>query len=277
MYLKWRLQLTRSYSLALVASMALAVLAACSSGDAATAKTAPGDTPTGARLFLTNGCSTCHGQDAIGSDVAPALPGHTEDQVVRQVRSPVGRMPAYSQSQISDAELDLIADYIVSLGGGGEHQEPVSLGDDEVIAMHHWMALDAIQADNLTEASHHLDHVIEMIHESAHVSVMEEIEQAVTSGELHDAEHLLEGHLAGSFEPDLGLGTLHGRLVVAALATGETDDAKHHLEHMLANPDDTGLSDVAEAAIEKIDAGEAEEAEHLIEDALEEASHAHSH
>ncbi len=184
-------------------------------------------------------------------------------------------MPAFSQSQISDEELDLLADYIVSLGEGDDHREPVSLGDDAVIAMHHWMALDAIQAGNLTEADHHLGHIMELIHEPAHVQVMEEIEQAVSSGDTHHAEHLLENHLAENFEPDLPIGTLHAQLVLAAFTTGDTDDARHHLEHVVTSPGDSGLSGVAKAAIEKIDAGEDEEAEHIVEDALEESGHSH--
>ena len=274
--MKERLVILKHSAIILGALTALTMLAACSSGDTPTPTAAPADTfQTGAQLFLTTGCATCHGQDALGTDAAPGLPGHTEDQVVRQVRRPVGHMPAFSESQISDEELDRLADYIVSLGPGEQHTEPISLGEDEVLAMHHWMALDAIQSDNLTEADHHLKHIIELIEEPDHLRIMQEIEQAVSSGDLHEAEHLLEGHLADSLEPNLSIGTLHARLALAALATDDTDGARHHLEHALASPDDPGLSDVLEAAMAKIDAGEPEEAEHLIEDALEESDHGH--
>ena len=58
-------------------------------------------------------------------------------------------------------------------------------------------------------------------------------------------------------------------------ATHDTDDARHRLEQVATSPSDSGLSDVAEAAIDKIGAGEAEDAEHIVEHALEESGHSH--
>ena len=48
------------------------------------------------------GCAACHGQDGEGG-TGPAVPGHTADQVRRQVRTPKGDiMPAFSQEQLND-------------------------------------------------------------------------------------------------------------------------------------------------------------------------------
>ena len=69
----------------------------------------------GRQLYIDKGCAVCHGQNGEGTDIAPALPGHNEEQVKRNVRSPVGNMPRSSPEQISDDELEMIADYIGSL------------------------------------------------------------------------------------------------------------------------------------------------------------------
>ena len=69
----------------------------------------------GHALFQAKGCAACHGTNAEGTAIAPALASHTREQVVRQARSPVGTMPRFGPDQVSDAELELIAAYIVSL------------------------------------------------------------------------------------------------------------------------------------------------------------------
>lgn len=80
--------------LAVVVLMALA--AACGAPDP-TATPTPTETLSiaqqGEQLFQTTGCAACHGLSAEGSTIAPALPGHSADQVRRQVRSPLGTMP----------------------------------------------------------------------------------------------------------------------------------------------------------------------------------------
>ena len=63
----------------------------------------------GRRLFLSKGCAACHGQDAQGSEIAPAVPGHSEAVVKRQVRNPRLRMPAFTEDQVSNEELEAIA------------------------------------------------------------------------------------------------------------------------------------------------------------------------
>ena len=63
----------------------------------------------GRDLFIAKGCSGCHGQDAEGTPIAPALAGHNEQMVKRQVRTPRFRMPALSERQISDREIEAIS------------------------------------------------------------------------------------------------------------------------------------------------------------------------
>lgn len=77
----------------------------------------------GQQLFVSKGCSACHGAQGEGTGIAPALGGHTGGQVKRQVRSPVGLMPAFAPDKISDAELEQIAQYVTTLAVDHQHDE----------------------------------------------------------------------------------------------------------------------------------------------------------
>lgn len=120
----------------LVVALLLAVAVGCTSSQptpttvptstprrAPTATPMPTPTPeaivAGQALFRDKGCATCHGQNAEGSSIAPALRGYTVQQVIKQVRTPLKMMPAFSQAQVTDGELDLIAIYITSLASAG--------------------------------------------------------------------------------------------------------------------------------------------------------------
>jgi mono/diheme cytochrome c family protein len=76
----------------------------------------------GELLFVSKGCSTCHGTQGEGTDIAPPLGGHTGEQVKRQVRSPVGLMPAFPPDKISDQELEQVAQYLTTLAFDGHHE-----------------------------------------------------------------------------------------------------------------------------------------------------------
>jgi mono/diheme cytochrome c family protein len=101
----------------------------------------------GYALFIATGCAACHGDNAEGTDAAPALPGHTEDQVLRQVRAPIGLMPVFPPDKISNQELATLAEWVGSLSGGHAHARPADVG--QVLAHHHWMALFALEGDSL--------------------------------------------------------------------------------------------------------------------------------
>ncbi len=108
--------------------VALAYGALTSSGSVSQASAAVGaqqDTAAGKRLFQAN-CSSCHGLEAQGTDQAPSLVGAGAAAVDFQMST--GRMPAkevgaenerkpvtFSEQQIED-----IAGYVASLGGGPE-------------------------------------------------------------------------------------------------------------------------------------------------------------
>lgn len=93
--------------------------------------------------FVLN-CGECHGDDGTGTDEAPTILGHTVEQVKEQVRTPEGDMEAIPPEKLSDAELELIAQFVSNLSGGElAHEEEISLSDEERI--HLIAAYEAIQ------------------------------------------------------------------------------------------------------------------------------------
>ncbi len=266
------------HSLALVAALSIgALLAACG-------EPSPTATPTpiatlspaeqGERLFAANGCSGCHGVGAEGTDIAPALPGHSAEQVIRQVRSPVRSMPAFGVEQISNQELDLLAVYVEILEVVESHSEPTAISLGDAVAIHHWMALTALAAERVDEATHHVGHAIELIEDAEHRRQMEAVVGSLESGRLHDAEHAIEGMLASTAEPELSSGELHLQLALGAAQAHDGPEASHHLEHFIAEAGETE-SEGASEALEHIEAGDEEEAGHAIVELIEAAEHQH--
>lgn len=219
----------------------------------------------GRELYLSVGCAACHGQNAEGSSIGPALPGHTEEQVKSQVRNPIKNMPAFSQAQIDDEGLDAIAAYITSLEVDVAHVEPLEMED--LVAVHHWMAILALKNDNIVEAQHHVVHIIELVTDPEHRHQMEEVLEMLEAGELHGAEHTIEGMLAGTAEPGLTLEQLHLRLADSAIQGRDVEDALHHIEHFLETATGTDRT-TGEEIIGLLEAGDLHEAGDIVEELL---------
>ena len=220
----------------------------------------------GGQLFIDKGCAVCHGQNAEGTDIAPALPGHNAEQIKRQVRSPLGTMPRSGPEQISGDELEKIVDYIESLAPVAEHVEPVAMED--ALVMHHWMALSALEVDNPDEADHHVRHILKLVTDLEHKTRMESVLEDIQAGHHHDASHAIEEMLAGTADPGLSLKSLHLQLALSAFAAEDLENVKHHLEHFIDIA--TGDERVrGEEAIDLLEQGNIHDAEHEVEELLE--------
>jgi mono/diheme cytochrome c family protein len=107
-----------------IARIALAVVLFGASGSAiALAQDAPaGDAANGKRIYLADGCFTCHGRSGQGgayNGPAPIL-AHTAlpfDGFAGQVRNPVNDMPAFSNAVLSDKDMADIYAFVESLPG----------------------------------------------------------------------------------------------------------------------------------------------------------------
>jgi ubiquinol-cytochrome c reductase cytochrome c subunit len=91
--------------------------AAASTSQTATSTAAlNGSIPAAGRaLYFAKGCAACHGADAQGGAVGPSVTGAEAGAILKQVRTPRGRMPAFPPAALSDHELDQIAVYLSSL------------------------------------------------------------------------------------------------------------------------------------------------------------------
>jgi mono/diheme cytochrome c family protein len=114
----------------------LAALAACLvAASAARAQDAPaGDAANGKRLYLADGCFTCHGRSGQGgayNGPAPVL-AQTQmpfDGFKGQVRDPVNDMPAYPEAVLSDKDLADIYAFVQSLPGRRPAKDIAILND----------------------------------------------------------------------------------------------------------------------------------------------------
>ena len=231
---------------------------------AATSTPAIQTLPAGQQLFIIKGCAACHGHDAEGTRIAPALPGHSGNQVRRQVRAPVGSMPVFPLDKVTNDDLEAIAGFIESLQGGHLHQRPTAVAD--ALAQHHWMALFALEDGSGEEAAHHIDHINQLV-SGDHLARMQESLLLIEQGDLHDAAHLIEGMTAGTAAPDVTEPAMHLRLALSSSAVEEPEDAGHHLEHFLSSAQPNSLeAETAAEAIALLEAGELTEAGHTISD-----------
>jgi mono/diheme cytochrome c family protein len=104
------------------AAFATAAVGLCGS-TAIQAQDAPkGDAGNGKRIYLADGCFTCHGRSGQGgayNGPAPIL-AHTAlpfDGFAGQVRNPVNDMPAFSTAVLSDQDVADIYAFVESLPG----------------------------------------------------------------------------------------------------------------------------------------------------------------
>ena len=211
-----------------------------------TAAVTVADSP-GHSLFIAKGCAACHGQNAEGTTIAPALPGHNEQMVKNQVRNPRFQMPAFSLEQISDEELEAIAGFIVNLEEGDGHQHQEVMAQTAAVEMHHWMALESLEAQDSAEAIHHVDHIIGLLGPGEHEDRMLGILALLKSGEdSHEPEHEIEEMLAGSASPGLTIFQLHLRQALDALDGDNVSEAQHHVAHAQETGDDSTAAGLAE-------------------------------
>jgi mono/diheme cytochrome c family protein len=105
------------------ARIAFAVAATLGAISFASAQDAPkGDATNGKKVFLADGCFTCHGRSGQGgayNGPAPIL-AHTAlpfDAFKNQLRNPADDMPAFSTAVISDQQIADIYAFVQSLPG----------------------------------------------------------------------------------------------------------------------------------------------------------------
>ena len=154
---------------------------------------------------------------------------------------------------------------VASFGHAHTEVESAQLG--VIVEMHHWMALEALKADVLEDAIHHVEHILELLDDGEHQDRMKVIREDLQVRDTHDAEHNIEEMLAGKAAPDLTLVQLHLRQALVALAVEEVADAKHHVEHFRELAGAQEAQKVAEI-LELLGKDNPHQAEHEIQELL---------
>jgi mono/diheme cytochrome c family protein len=112
----------KAFTRVAVASFAAAALCAGVSAMVLAQDAPPGDAAKGKRLYLADGCFTCHGRAGQGgayNGPAPVL-AKTEmpfEGFAGQVRNPANDMPAYPGALLSDQDIADIYAFLQSLPG----------------------------------------------------------------------------------------------------------------------------------------------------------------
>ena len=104
--------------------------------------------------------------------------------VTAQVRYPVGAMPMFPANVLSDGDLGKIIEFILGLDGAHAHIPSEDITQE--VALHHWMALLALQFDDIPDAIHHVEHINELV-TGEHLHQMEEVLSSLEEGHNHDA------------------------------------------------------------------------------------------
>jgi mono/diheme cytochrome c family protein len=115
--------MTKFFTRIAVVAAATLVTATLAAVSLAAAQDAPkGDATSGKKVFLADGCFTCHGRSGQGgayNGPAPIL-AHTAlpfDAFKNQLRNPANDMPAYSDAVVSDQQIADIYTFVQSLPG----------------------------------------------------------------------------------------------------------------------------------------------------------------
>jgi mono/diheme cytochrome c family protein len=100
----------------------VAVFSAAVSMTAQAQDAPPGDVANGKRMYLADGCFTCHGRAGQGGAFNGPAPRLAQtimpfDGFKGQIRNPVNDMPAFSDANLSDKDIADIFAFVRSLPG----------------------------------------------------------------------------------------------------------------------------------------------------------------
>jgi mono/diheme cytochrome c family protein len=138
----------------------------------------------GQEVFVSLACTACHGQNGEGTDIAPALAGHSEFAIRRQARAPIGIMTPFSPIILPAEDLDAVVAYILSLEvpeateeAGHEHVHAgLALGD--FVFAHHWLLWLALQENDAELALEQIQHIKPFV-AGAHLVQLESLEDSI--------------------------------------------------------------------------------------------------
>jgi mono/diheme cytochrome c family protein len=110
------------------ASLAAVAIGLAASAIAPAQDAPPGNVANGKRLYLADGCFTCHGRSGQGGAYTGPAPILAKTDMpfegfAGQVRNPANDMPAYSGALVSDQDIADIYAFVESLPGPGSAKD----------------------------------------------------------------------------------------------------------------------------------------------------------
>ena len=217
----------------------------------------------GQRLFSEAGCAGCHGPDGLGAS-APHVIGHSADIVRLMVRDPVDQMPAFDESQLSEADLDKIAEYIGGLSGSRADVERVVRRG----VTHLQLALHAIDIKDIDRSVYHLEGGVRYAHDIDRIPELNDALEKLDSGDWAGARTIIAagGEIRDAEERPLD--EMYLDLGVLALRSGDTEDAAGNLRVYVDMTEDDDARAEIEQTLDLIDDGEIEHALAIAESLL---------
>lgn len=211
-------------------------------------------------------CAMCHGANGEGSALGPKVAGHTASATKTQVRNPMGKMPAFPQTQVSNADLDKLADFIVAMAPPATRVVDWEKAATENI--HHWMALLAIKGNDTADAQHHLRDSLVFIKDAKHQAEANKALDLLAKGNPHDAEHEIEEIVGAETPSGIPLQRFHLLLTMRAVEAKDAREANHHLDHFKAKATPKQMPMVTKA-LDLIAKNDFHEAEHEVEELMD--------
>lgn len=155
-----------------------------------------------------------------------------------------------------------------------ETSSPVNMGvesalGDPLVISHHWLALRAIENGDAQVATHHVEHVLELV-TGSHVAQMNAALSDLHGGRLHEAGDRIKAMLAGTADPALSGYRMHLELALYSLKGSQVEDIQHHFEHLMTDAPRSTIV-IIEGAMEYVMAGEFTLARSNIEQLLAES------
>ncbi len=145
------------------------------------------------QIYIQQGCLSCHGANYEGR-TGPMLAGLPEDEIKAAVRNGFPEaaipMPAYSPQQLSDEDLDLLAQFLSQLT-----LEDIGVEIPEAVRKHLELAWQALEQEDKAAVETHLKAALEALPEEGNQGLKVSLEDLVEDLEEPNWKEALEHHL----------------------------------------------------------------------------------
>jgi len=215
------------------------LFAACASADSVATVTVTGSSglEEPGEILFESACASCHGDSAQGG-AGPALAGHTAEQIIRQVRAPVGEMPRFAPNTVSPHGLDGLVEMIIALpasemGAMAAHaHDETRLSKQEVSQIQHALILQAVERRATVPAEHLTRETMDAL-SGNHLAAMIEVVDHLDANRFETAEDMLVNMAAvAPLTRDLDEAQLLLTLALNEIRAEQPEGATHWVEHI---------------------------------------------